>query len=227
MEISVVTIFPGMFDPVLVHGMVRAAVEGGALTVSFEDPRDYADNRYRSVDDRPYGGGPGMVMSPLPLGRAIDQARNRAGGQVVYLSPQGERFDQALAREMAQWDAMTLVCGRYEGIDERIVESRVDREVSVGDFVVAGGELPAMLVIDAVSRLLPGVLGNSESAIEESFSAGMLDYPQYTRPEEFEGRRVPEVLLSGDHARIRRWRAEQARARTLKRRPDLLDDAGD
>jgi tRNA (guanine37-N1)-methyltransferase len=174
------------------------------------------------VDDRPYGGGPGMVLKPEPLSKCIDDAKETGLGPVVYLSPQGERLDQNKVQELSELDGMILVCGRYEGIDERIIDSRVDLEISIGDYVLAGGEMPAMVMIDAIARLLPGVLGNSESAIEDSFSSDLLDCPHFTRPEEFEGMNVPEVLLSGDHEKIKRWRHNESMKRTEQRRPDLL-----
>jgi len=194
------------------------------IAVHRTNPRDFALGRYRQVDDTPYGGGPGMVMKPEPLIAAIRAAHARLppGSPRVYLSAQGEPFGQALAQELARLPGMLLVAGRYEGVDERVIELGTDREVSVGDYVLSGGELPALTVIDAVARLLPGVLGDERSSVEESFAQGLLDWPQYTRPEVFEGAAVPSVLLSGDHADIRRWRLKQALARTAQRRPDLL-----
>ncbi len=224
MQIDVVTLFPEMFDAVKKHGMSRVALERGAMTLECYNPRDDTDDGYRRVDDRPYGGGPGMVMMPGPLSRCIDRVKKNNEGEVIYLSPQGEKLDHALVCELAAGADLILLCGRYEGIDQRVIETRVDREVSVGDFVVAGGELPAMLLIDAVSRLLPEVLGNASSAIEDSFSNGILDFPHYTRPELFEDLAVPDILLSGDHRKIERWRREQALLMTRCKRPDLLND---
>lgn len=221
-----ISIFPTMFDAVLNFGITRQAIEKGLLKLDFWNPRDYTEDQHRTVDDRPYGGGPGMLMKPEPLARCIDAAKvSNSGskpGPVVYLSPKGDLLNQQLVEELADYDDLTLLAGRYEGIDERIIESRVDREVSVGDYVLAGGELPAMTVIDAIARLLPGVLGNDLSAKQDSFSNGLLDYPHYTRPECFEGLEVPQILLSGDHKKIRQWRLNQAIAKTDERRSDLL-----
>ena len=222
MDIAVVTIFPRMFDAVAEHGISARALDKGALTLTRWNPRDFTEDRHRAVDDRPYGGGAGMVMKPLPLARAIDAARRENHGAVIYLSPQGEKLDQGLLAELAALPEMILLAGRYEGIDERIVECRVDREISLGDYVLAGGELAAMVLIEGISRLLPGVLGNAQSAQRDSFSDALLGCPQYTRPEVFEGRGVPAVLLGGDHGAIRRWRLMQALGRTSERRPDLL-----
>jgi tRNA (guanine37-N1)-methyltransferase len=226
MEIGVVSIFPDMFRAISEFGMTRQALETGAVSLEMFNPRDFTTDRHRAVDDRPYGGGPGMVMKPEPLSMSIDSAKQNIDGPVIYLSPQGDKLDQSMVRRLSTLSGMILVCGRYEGIDERIVESRIDQEISIGDYVLAGGELPAMVVVDAIARLLPGVLGNDLSAQEDSFSANLLDCPHFTRPEVFEGIAVPDVLLSGDHEKIRRWRLEQARARTLIRRPDLLNKQG-
>jgi len=228
MRIAVVTVFPQMLDAVTEFGVSGRAVRDGVLDVTAVNPRDFTVDRHRSVDDRPYGGGPGMVMRPEPLAAAIAAARNgiESGGPVVYLSPQGRRFDDRRAREMAQLPGMVLLAGRYEGVDERLIESAVDEELSIGDFVLSGGELAALVVIDAVARLLPGTLGHSESAQEDSFADGLLDCPHYTRPELYAGRAVPPVLLSGDHAAIRRWRLQQSLLRTWQRRPDLLRQRG-
>ncbi len=223
MQIALVSVFPDMLRLAREFGVTGRAAREGRLDLVAVDPREYTQDRHRSVDDRPYGGGPGMVMRPEPLAAAIDQARLQAAGPVIYLSPQGRRFDDTWARELAQGPGMVLVAGRYEGVDERLIESRIDMELSVGDYVLSGGELPALMVIDAVARLVPGVLGHAESAAQDSFAEGLLDCPHYTRPEEFEGQRVPEVLLSGDHAAIDRWRREQALRRTAQRRPDLLE----
>ena len=226
MEIGIVSIFPDMFRAISEYGMTRQALEMGAVSLEMFNPRDFTTNRHRAVDDRPYGGGPGMLMKPEPLSMSIDSAKQVIDGPVIYLSPQGDKLDQSMARRLSTLSGMILVCGRYEGIDERIIESRIDQEISIGDYVVAGGELPAMVVVDAIARLMPGVLGNDLSAQEDSFSADLLDCPHFTRPEVFEGVAVPDVLLSGDHEKIRRWRLEQARARTLIRRPDLLNKQG-
>jgi tRNA (guanine37-N1)-methyltransferase len=192
------------------------------LSLTLWNPRDFTEDQHRTVDDRPYGGGPGMVMKAAPLASAIDAARQANDGPVIYLSPQGERLDQKLMVELADLPALILLAGRYEGIDERVVESRVDKEVSIGDYVLAGGELAAMVLIEGISRLLPGVLGNELSAQQDSFSESLLDCPHYTRPETFEGQPVPGVLTSGDHGKIKRWRLMQALGRTSERRPDLL-----
>ncbi len=229
MEINVISIFPEMFDAITEYGITRNAVDKKALTLRRFDPRDFTEDRYRSVDDRPYGGGPGMLMKPEPLARCIDASLESNPGPVVYLSPQGERLTQSLVEELSVLQGINLLCGRYEGIDERVIESRVDREISIGDYVLAGGELAAMVVIDAVTRLLPGVLGNDLSVAQDSFNNGLLDCPHYTRPESFENVRVPEILLSGDHEKIRQWRLNQSIARTRERRPELLKefDSGD
>lgn len=224
MKLAVVSIFPQLVNAVAEYGVVGRAVDAGLLAIDYRNPRDYARDAHRTVDDRPYGGGPGMVMKFEPLAAAIADARQAvpAGSPVVYLSPQGPRFDQATARRYAALPGLVLLAGRYEGVDERLLEQEVDEELSLGDFVLSGGEIAVMAVIDAVARLLPGVLGDEASAQQDSFVNGLLDHPHYTRPEEIEGRRVPEVLLSGDHARIARWRMKQALGRSAERRPDLL-----
>ena len=219
---DVVTIFPEMFAAVTASGITARALQRGLWRFGAWNPRDFTTDAYRSVDDRPYGGGPGMVMLGEPLERALDAARSAGGGAVVYLSPQGRRLDHAKVIELAGREAVTLLCGRYEGVDERMLRRRVDEEVSLGDFVLTGGELGAMAVIDAVVRQLPGALGDDESAIEESFATGLLDCPHYTRPEVYADERVPEVLLSGHHENIRRWRLKQSLGRTWLRRPDLF-----
>ncbi len=226
MRIGVVSLFPDEVRQVTRFGVVGRAAERGLVALEVENPRDHTKDVHRTVDDRPYGGGPGMVMRFEPLARAIRALRQRLpdGSPVLAMSPQGRRFDQGTAERLAALDGFMLVAGRYEGIDERLIEAEVDEELSLGDFVVSGGELPAMLVMDAVTRLLPGVLGDAESAMEDSFTTGFLDHPHYTRPESIEGREVPEVLLSGDHRRIARWRQVQALGRTYERRPDLLED---
>jgi len=224
MKCCVVSLFPEMVAQVAEHGVVGRAAMSGLLELTFENPRDYADDAHRTVDDRPYGGGPGMVMKVEPAASAIRAARAGLpeGSLVVCLSPQGQVFDQSIARRYAAMPGLILLAGRYEGIDERLIESAVDEELSLGDFVLSGGEIAAMAVIDAVTRLMPGVLGDAESAAQDSFMEGLLDHPHYTRPEVVDGRQVPEVLLSGDHARIARWRYKQALGRSFLRRPDLV-----
>jgi tRNA (guanine37-N1)-methyltransferase len=223
MRIDVVTLFPEMLREYSGYGIQGRALGQGLLELVTWNPRDFTTDRHRNVDDRPYGGGPGMVMQVQPLVAAIRAAR-AAGpdAQVIYLSPQGERFNQNRARVLAAQERIILVAGRYEGIDERIIALEVDAEISVGDYVLSGGELPALVVMDAITRLLPGALGDADSAQEDSFMDGLLDYPHYTRPEQIEGMRVPEVLLGGHHADIQRWRQKQALGRTWQRRPDLL-----
>ncbi|MDE2090849.1 MAG: tRNA (guanosine(37)-N1)-methyltransferase TrmD [Gammaproteobacteria bacterium] len=225
MQIQVVTLFPEMLDALLAFGVTGRAVQRGLLQVQGWNPRDYTSDRHRTVDDRPFGGGPGMVMKVQPLCAAIRAARVAAGPQarVIFLSPQGKRFEQQDAVRLATTAGTVLVAGRYEGVDERVIEAEVDEELSLGDYVLSGGELPALVVIDALARLLPGALNDTESAAEDSFMHGLLDYPHYTRPEEIDGRRVPQVLLNGDHAAIRRWRHQQALGRTWLRRPELLE----
>ncbi len=222
----ILTLFPGFFRDPLEASMIGRAIEEGHLEVEVTDIRDFATGRHRRTDDKPYGGGAGMVMKPGPLVRALEYAAEaQPEAPRILLTPQGERLDQELAGEMAGEPGMILVCGRYEGIDQRVRDGWIDRELSIGDFVLSGGEPAALVTLDAVMRLLPGVLGNAQSLDEESFSAeGLLEYPHYTRPREFRGRSVPEVLLSGDHARIERWRREKARERTAERRPDLVDE---
>ena len=226
MQLAVVSLFPEMFEAISSYGITGRAVESGQVALHLSNPRDYATDRHGTVDDRPYGGGPGMLMKMDTLEAAIDDARAKAGqgSRVVYMSPQGARFDHAKAVELAQLDSLVLVAGRYEGVDERFLETEVDEELSIGDYVLSGGELAAMVVIDAVCRLQPGVLGHELSAAQDSFSEGLLDCPHYTRPEEYAGQRVPEVLLSGNHELIRRWRLQQSLGRTWERRPDLLED---
>jgi len=224
MQIAVVSLFPEMFAAVSDHGVTGRAMEQGLVTLHQLNPRDYTVDNHRTVDDRPYGGGPGMLMKIDPLQQAIAAGREAVGegARVVYLSPQGQRFDHGRAMELAQESALVLVAGRYEGVDERLIAAEVDEELSIGDYVLSGGELAAMVVIDAVTRQLPGVLGHELSAQEDSYANGLLDCPHYTRPEDYAGQKVPAVLLSGDHERIRRWRLQQALGRTLERRPDLL-----
>lgn len=228
MHIEVVTLFPEMVRGALAYGIVGRAIERGLARVGTEDVRAHAFDPHRTVDDRPYGGGPGMVLKPEPLLGAIRAAHARLppGSPRICLSAQGAVFDQRTARELAALPGLLLVAGRYEGIDERAMELGIDRELAIGDYVVSGGEIPALAVIDAIVRLLPGALGDERSSIEESFAEGLLDWPHYTRPEVFEGRRVPQVLLSGNHAAVRRWRLEQSVARTWSRRPDLIARQG-
>ena len=227
MQVAVVTLFPQMFAAIEHWGITSRAMQRGILELDCFNPREYARDRHRSVDDRPYGGGPGMLMMVQPLSDAIHAARTKLGegAHTVYLSPQGRRVDQGVVAELAARRQLILVCGRYEGVDERLLEREVDEELSVGDFVLSGGELPAMLLVEAMTRLLPGALGHEESARNDSFAAGLLDCPHYTRPEVSAGVRVPAVLLSGDHEAIRRWRLKQALGRTWQRRPDLLREA--
>jgi tRNA (guanine37-N1)-methyltransferase len=224
-RIDVVTLFPELVQALTEYGIPRRAAERGLLQLETWNPRDFTRDRHRTVDDRPYGGGPGMVMLVEPLRDAIEAARQAAGepAPVIYLSPQGRRLDQAGVRELAQRPRLILVAGRYEGIDERLIEAEIDEEWSIGDYVLSGGELAAMVLVDAVTRLLPGALGDADSAGQDSFTEQLLDYPHYTRPEEVDGRRVPEVLLGGNHAEIERWRRQQALGRTWERRPDLLE----
>jgi tRNA (guanine37-N1)-methyltransferase len=226
LRFDVVTLFPPMFEAVTKYGITSRALEAGLWQLKAWNPRDFTTDNYRTVDDRPYGGGPGMVMLAEPLEKALDAAKAAGGGRVVYLSPQGTKQDHRKVVAMSKENAITLLCGRYEGVDERLLARRVDEELSLGDFVLSGGEVAAMALIDACVRQLPGALGDEQSAIEESFAAGLLDCPQYTRPELYQGERVPEVLLSGHHENIRRWRLKQALGRTWLRRPDLLQVRG-
>ncbi len=251
LRFDIITIFPEFFRGPLDYGIVRRAREGGLIEIGIRDLRDYAHDRHRTVDDRPFGGGEGMVLKPepifesmeaLPIAPRAERMVHRAPQSVVLLSAHGEMFDQEVAAEMAALERIVLICGRYEGVDERVSDFLADRELSVGDYVLSGGELPAAIVLDAVTRLLPGALGNEESARQESFtraaerepgeepcstcvSGGLLDYPHYTRPAEFRGMAVPEVLVSGNHEEIRRWRRRKALEKTLRNRPDLLDRA--
>jgi tRNA (guanine37-N1)-methyltransferase len=228
---DVITIFPEMFDALADHGITRRALDEKAFDLKTWDPRDFTSDNYRRVDDRPYGGGPGMVMLPDPLQACIDaaKARQREAGvevpKVVLMSPQGERLGDELVKELASEPGLVLIAGRYEGVDERLVDRSVDREISIGDYVTSGGELPAMVMIDCIVRRLPGVLNDAESAAQDSFSAGLLDWPHYTRPEQWKDAKVPEVLMSGNHAAIARWRRKQALGRTWARRPDLVEEA--
>jgi tRNA (guanine37-N1)-methyltransferase len=225
-HIALVSLFPEMFAAVCDHGVTGRAVRQGLVDISHCNPREYTVDTHRTVDDRPYGGGPGMLMKIDPLQQAIAAAKTvtGAGAKVIYLSPQGRPFSHDKAVELSQLEGLVLVAGRYEGVDERLIEAEVDEELSIGDYVLSGGELAAMVVIDAVTRQLPGALGHESSALEDSFADGLLDCPHYTRPESYKGRNVPEILLSGDHEKVRRWRLKQALGRTYERRPELLQD---
>lgn len=227
MQFDIVTIFPEIFRGVFDFGIIRRAVEARLIRIGLHDLRDYTHDRHRQVDDRPFGGGAGMVMKPEPLFRAVEALSHQASSEesrVVLLSPQGQLFNQKLAEEFASLKQITLVCGRYEGVDERVVEYLVDDEVSIGDYVLSGGEIPAMIIVDAVTRLLPGALGCGESAERESFAEGLLDYPHYTRPAEYRGMKTPEVLLGGHHAQIEKWRRRKAIEKTVRCRPDLIQN---
>lgn len=231
MRIDFISLFPEMLESGLAYGVIGRAVDKEGLTPFFWNPRDYTSNKHRTVDDRPFGGGPGMLMLPQPLDDCIVdmQSQQKAAGvqksPIIYLSPQGQRLNQTLVKELSALPAMTLLCGRYEGVDERLLEKHVSMEISIGDYVLSGGELPALVLTDSVARQLPGVLGHQDSAEQDSFANGLLDCPHYTRPAEWQGREVPQVLLSGDHAAIAKWRHEQALKRTNERRPDLLEDS--
>lgn len=226
MHIDILTLFPDFFSSIFASSILQRATTRSLVFLNAIDIRDYAFDKHRIVDDYPYGGGAGMVMKPAPIGRAIDAAKRvNAGARVIYMSPQGQVFNQQKAAELASLEHLIILCGHYEGVDERVLDLYVDEELSVGDFVLTGGELPAAVVIDAVVRLLPGVLGSAESAAQDSFSDGLLEYPQYTRPPEFAGLQVPEILLSGHHEKIATWRRQQSLRRTWERRPDLLAKA--
>jgi tRNA (guanine37-N1)-methyltransferase len=252
MRFDIITIFPDFFSGIFGHGVVKRALANGLIEVGMHDLRSFTHDRHRTVDDRPFGGGEGMVLKPEPLVAAVESTgvaakaeRNAARETVILLSAQGARFTQAVARELAQLERMVLLCGRYEGVDERVNELACDRELSIGDYVLSGGELGAAVIVDATMRLIPGVLGNEDSSAYESFgdadaeftcdadgpprsthgAGGLLDYPHYTRPAEFRGMTVPEVLIGGDHAAIRKWRRERALEKTLRNRPDLLESA--
>jgi len=227
MKFDIVTIFPKMIDAGVAEGVISRGIAGGLIDLRVHDLREFTTDRHRSVDDMPYGGGPGMVMKPEPLVRAIDAVRATRGtpDAVIVTSPQGRCFTQREAERLAAMGHIALVCGRYEGLDERVMSLVGAEELSIGDYVLSGGELAALVVVDAVSRLVPGVVGDEQSVVEDSFSRGLLDYPHYTRPAEFGGLKVPDVLLSGHHADVRRWRKKEALARTLTRRPELLTSA--
>jgi tRNA (guanine37-N1)-methyltransferase len=224
MRIDILTIFPGMFRGPFEESIVKRAVEKGIIQILLHDIRDYASDRHRTVDDYPYGGGQGMVMKPDPLFAAVEGVQGQAAerGPIVLLTPQGRLFDQKVAVELAREDRLILVCGHYEGVDARVHEHLATEEISIGDYVLSGGELAAMVVVDAVVRQIPGVLGSPLSSADDSFAQGLLEYPQYTRPADFRGMSVPEVLLSGNHGEIARWRRQQGLLRTARRRPDLL-----
>jgi tRNA (guanine37-N1)-methyltransferase len=226
MTFDIVTIFPAMIEQPLAAGIIGRAIERGTLDVKIRDLRDFTTDRHRVVDDVPYGGGPGMVLKPDPIFRALDAVEAERGTPltVIMTSPQGRRFTQAEAQRLSGLEHVVLLCGRYEGFDDRVRE-RVAEELSIGDYVLTGGELPALVILDAVARFVPGVVGDEQSVVEDSFSRGLLDFPQFTRPPEIATLRVPDVLLSGNHAEIRRWRKREALSRTLERRPDLLDEA--
>jgi tRNA (guanine37-N1)-methyltransferase len=226
MRFDAITLFPQVFAALTEAGITSRALEAGLWQLKTWNPRDFTADNYRTVDDRPYGGGPGMVMLAEPLEKALDAAKAAGGGRVIYLSPQGTRLDHRKVMALAKESALILLCGRYEGVDERLLARRVDEELSLGDFVLSGGEVAAMALIDACVRQLPGALGDGQSAVEESFAAGLLDCPQYTRPEVHAGDKVPEILLSGHHENIRRWRLKQSLGRTWLRRPDLLQARG-
>ncbi|NWG12913.1 MAG: tRNA (guanosine(37)-N1)-methyltransferase TrmD [Acidobacteria bacterium] len=230
MRFDIVTVFPEIFAGALEAGIIRRARQAGLVEIRTVNLRDFATSRHRSVDDRPYGGGEGMVLTPGPLFAAVEHCRGAepaASSSVILLTPQGETWNQNLALQASRLGHVVLICGRYEGVDQRVIDTLVDKEISIGDYVLSGGEFAALVVVDTVIRLLPGALGNAESSVNESFSAGGLDYPQYTRPAEFRGMVVPDVLLSGDHARIREWRRAKALEKTRSRRPDLVPgDAG-
>lgn len=221
MKVDIITLFPGMFRGLLEESILGRARDRGLLEVGVHNLRDFATGRHQVVDDYTFGGGPGMVLKPEPIFAAVESLR-REGSRVVLMSPQGRVFRQAIAQQLSRLEHLVLLCGHYEGVDERVREQLVDDELSIGDYVLTGGELAAMVVVDAVGRLIPGVLGGEESTLEESFAAGLLEYPHYTRPASFRNLEVPEVLLSGDHARVARWRREQSLLRTLRRRPELL-----
>lgn len=225
MNIEIITLFPDMFSAIRDYGVTGRAIEKGLVDLDFRNPRDYAPDQRNTVDDRPFGGGPGMVMMVQPLRAAIRDARqNKEGGShVIYMSPQGRKLEHAVLEELAAKPNLIFVSGRYEGIDERLIEQDIDEELSIGDYVLTGGDLPAMIVIDALIRQIPGALGHEDAAQQDSFVEGILDCPHYTRPESIDGQNVPPVLLSGDHAAIARWRKKQALGNTWKKRPDLLE----
>ena len=224
MKFDIVSIFPGMFEGPLGDSILKRAQEQGLLEIRSHDLRDYTLDKHKKVDDSPFGGGAGMIMNVEPIARAIEEVKkDRPKAHTILLSPGGSRFDQAKAQKLSEHEEIILICGRYEGVDERVCQYYVDEEISIGDYVLSGGEVPAMVIIEAVSRLLPGVLGHENALAEESFNTSMLEYPQYTRPREFRGNSVPEILLSGHHENIRAWQREQALKKTARQRPDLLE----
>lgn len=226
MKYHILTLFPGMFAGPFSESIIKRAVQDGLIDISLHDIREYAIDRHKTADDSPYGGGAGMVMKVEPLAACIETVKTElSDARVLLTTPRGKRFDQALASELAKEEAILIICGRYEGVDERVSDMFVDDEVSIGDYVMTGGELAAMVIVDAVSRLVPGVLGSAESAVSDSFSDGILEHPHYTRPAEFRGNAVPEVLLSGNHKDIAEWRRHEALRRTLALRPDLIESA--
>ncbi len=225
MKFNILTLFPGLILPFMEEGVLGRSIKKGILGVNVTDIREFARGKHKITDDRPFGGGSGMVMMAGPIDRALKSLDHVDNSIIILLSPQGKKLDQALAWELARYDQVTLICGRYEGVDERVITRNVDMELSVGDYILSGGELGALIVLDAVSRLVPGVLGCENSNKEDSFEGGLLEHPQYTRPRVYNGEEVPEILLSGDHEKIRRWRREQSLKRTYTKRPDLLDKA--
>lgn len=227
MRIGLISIFPEMFQAISNFGVTKRAVNQNLLNLDFFNPRDFTEDKHQSVDDRPFGGGPGMIMLAEPLTKAVKAAKQNCQGNslTIYLSPQGKQLTQSKVQKLAQnYENLILVCGRYEGVDERFIESQIDEEISIGDYVLTGGELPAMVLIDAIARFIPGVLGKMESALNDSFMTGLLDCPHYTRPKIWGDRQVPAVLLSGDHSKIADWRLEQSMLKTLQNRPELLDN---
>jgi tRNA (guanine37-N1)-methyltransferase len=225
LDVAVVTLFPEMLNMIQDYGVTGRAIKKGVVRMSTYNPRDYVDDAHRTIDDRPYGGGPGMVLMVQPLQQAIRSAKlSLPAARVIYLSPQGSRLEQNAVKKLTEYHELILISGRYEGIDQRLIESEVDEELSIGDYVLSGGELPAMVLIDAMARTLPGVLGHEESAGQDSFVNGLLEWPHYTRPEEIDGNYVPQILLSGNHEQIRIWRLKQSLGMTWQKRPDLLND---
>ena len=228
MQIDILTLFPRMFDGVFTESIIKRAQAAGKLKINIYNLRDWSKDKHRKVDDKPYGGGPGMVMSAQPIFDAVEELSqqsivNSPQKKIILLSPQGKRLDQKLAKKLAKAKHLILICGHYEGVDERVRQHLIDEEISIGDYILTGGEIPAMVLADAVTRLLPGVLGDEDSNKDESFSKGLLEYPQYTRPAVYKGKKVPQVLLSGDHKRIEEWRKKQAKEITLQKRPDLIE----
>jgi len=224
-KFNIVTIFPEMFSSPFKESIIKRAVERGIVKINIYDLRNFTHDRHKVTDDYPYGGGAGMMMKPEPLAEAIEEINRESKSRVILMTPQGDRLTQSRVKKMSQENRLTILCGRYEGIDERIRAHFVDDEISIGDYILTGGEIPAMVLVDAIVRLIPGVLGDEASTEEDSFSYGLLEYPQYTRPENFRGFKVPDVLLSGNHEKIRRWRRKESLKRTYNRRPDLLEKA--